>query len=134
VTAHPQIQELPEAVATYLTTPKDQLSEVMAQVFTDDSVVHDDGHTHIGIDEIESWTNQVAAAFTFTRTVTSAIVHPHAAIVGGRLGRRFSGKSRRTPPPLLALRPPDHCAYDLHLTDPDVRSGSNMSSSMTVPV
>jgi hypothetical protein len=73
--------ELPAAVASYLSTPKERLSGEVEQLFTDDAVVHDDGRTHIGIDAIASWTDQAASAFTFTRTVIGAIVRPHASIV-----------------------------------------------------
>lgn len=88
---NPQIQELPAAVATYLTTPKGLMSEELEQVFTGDAVVHDDGHTYIGIDAIASWTNQVASAFTFTSTVISAIVQPNAPIVGVVVNGNFPG-------------------------------------------
>jgi hypothetical protein len=87
----PQFPELSGAVATYLGTPKEQLSATLERVFTGDAVVHDDGHTHIGIDAIEAWTNEVAAAFTFTRTVVSAIVQPNAAIVGVMVKGNFPG-------------------------------------------
>ena len=86
---NPQFPELPAPVATYLTTPKGLLS--LEAVFTGEAVVHDDGHTHIGIDAIASWTNEVASAFTFTRTVISAIVQPNAAIVGVLVTGNFPG-------------------------------------------
>jgi hypothetical protein len=85
------ISELPGAASIYLTTPKESLSEILGDVFTGDAVVHDDSHTHIGIDAIASWTNQVASAFTFTRTVVSSIVQPNATIVGVLVQGDFPG-------------------------------------------
>jgi hypothetical protein len=87
----PQFPELPAAVASYLSTPKELLSEVLEQIFEDDAVVHDDGQTHVGIDAIASWTDQVASAFTFTRTVISVIVQPNASIVVVLLKGDFPG-------------------------------------------
>ena len=75
----------------YLTTPKDLLSEALDEVFTSDAVVHDDGHTHIGIEAISSWSNQVSSAFTFTRTVIGATVQPNVAIVRVLVEGNFPG-------------------------------------------
>jgi hypothetical protein len=88
---NPQFPQLPAPVATYLTTPKGLLSDELEALFTGDAVVHDDGHTHIGIDAIASWTNEVTSAFTFTRAVISAIVRPNAAIVGVLVKGNFPG-------------------------------------------
>ena len=87
----PQFPELQSTVAKYLTTPKEQLSDALDEVFASDAVVHDDGHTHIGIDAIAAWTNEVAAAFTFTRTVINVIVQPNAAIVAVLVKGDFPG-------------------------------------------
>lgn len=87
----PQFPELQNTVATYLSTPKGQLSVALSEVFTSDAVVHDDGHTHMGINEIAAWANEVATAFTFTRTVISAIVQPNAAVVRVRVKGDFPG-------------------------------------------
>ena len=86
-----QFPELSGAVATYLRTPKKQLSATLEHVFAIDAVVHDDGQTHIGIGAIDAWTNEVAAAFTFTRTVVGAIVQPSAAIVRVLVEGNFPG-------------------------------------------
>jgi hypothetical protein len=88
---NPQFAELQSTVAKYLTTPKGQLSVALDEVFTSDAVVHDDGHTYIGIDAIAAWTNEVAAAFTFTRTVISVIAQPNAAIVAVLVKGDFPG-------------------------------------------
>lgn len=88
---NPKSPELPAAVATYLTTPKRLLPEALEQVFTGDAVVHDDGQTHIGIDAIASWTNQVASAFTFTRAVNGAMFQSNAAMVGVLVNGDFPG-------------------------------------------
>jgi SnoaL-like protein len=82
---------LPTVVNTYLTTPKADLGSLVSQLFTGDAVVHDEGRTHIGLDAIRAWTDGIASAFTFTRTVTGTIVTDNAAIVSARLEGDFPG-------------------------------------------
>ncbi|MGP4019293.1 nuclear transport factor 2 family protein [Saccharopolyspora sp. 5N708] len=82
---------LPAAVRTYLATPKDELSPLVEQLFTSDVVVHDDGQTHVGVAAIRAWTEGVAAAFTFTRTITDTTLTGNAAIVLTRVAGDFPG-------------------------------------------
>jgi hypothetical protein len=91
MTEKPHLTELPANVAAYLTTPKDQLSDGLDQLFTSDAVVHDHGRTHVGIDAIAAWSNEVASAFTFTRTVISVFVQPNSALVGVLVQGDFPG-------------------------------------------
>jgi hypothetical protein len=84
-------ERLPAAVSTYLTTPKAELSSMISELFTGDSVVHDEGQTHIGLDAIRTWTDNISAAFSFTRTITSSILTGNAAIVLARLEGDFPG-------------------------------------------
>jgi hypothetical protein len=87
----PQVADLPRAVAIYLSTPRQQVGEILDELFTTDAAVHDEGQTHLGIGAIQAWNGQVAAAFTFTRTITSATVWPGAAIVTVHLEGDFPG-------------------------------------------
>jgi len=84
-------EHLTGAVETYLNTSKDQLGPILANLFTDDAIVHDDGRTYVGIDAISGWTEAVAAAFSYTRTITDVRLRTNAAIVRARLEGNFPG-------------------------------------------
>jgi hypothetical protein len=83
--------ELPTAVHTYLATPKDQIGPLLEQLFTADAIVHDDGHTHIGLTAIRDWNNAVTSAFSYTRTVSEVEVRQSAAVTLVRLEGNFPG-------------------------------------------
>jgi hypothetical protein len=85
------INELPPAVWTYLTTPKDDVGQILDQLFTPDAVVHDEGRSHIGLDAIRRWHEAVASAFAFTSTIISTTVPTNAAVVQVRLDGNFPG-------------------------------------------
>jgi SnoaL-like protein len=82
---------LPPAVDTYLRAPKEELGSIAGDLFTGDAVVHDDGRTHEGVEAIRDWADRVAAAFTYTRTVTDATFRRDAAIVRVRVDGDFPG-------------------------------------------
>lgn len=82
---------IPQPVRTYLTTPKAELGPRLAELFTEDAVVHDDGRTHVGLDAIRAWTDAVASAFTFTRTVTDTTTAGNAVVVRTRVAGDFPG-------------------------------------------
>jgi hypothetical protein len=76
---------VPQPVRTYLTTPKAELGPRLAELFTED------GRTHVGLDAIREWTDAVAAAFTFTRTVTDTTTAGNAVVVRTRVAGDFPG-------------------------------------------
>lgn len=82
---------LPAAVDTYLNTPKAEVGPLLQELFTPDAIVHDEGRSHIGIDAIQSWSNAVTTAFTFTRTVTDVAVRGADAVVRTRVEGNFPG-------------------------------------------
>lgn len=82
---------LPEAVRTYLETPKDQIGPLLEQLFTADAIVHDDGHTHIGLDAIRDWNQAVTSAFTYTRTIATCELRTSATVVVVTIEGNFPG-------------------------------------------
>jgi len=84
-------ERLAGTVETYLTTPKNRLAPILDRLFTDDAVVHDEGRTHIGIDAVGAWTQGVAAAFSFTRTIIDVKLRANAVVVRARLEGNFPG-------------------------------------------
>ncbi|MDT4959139.1 MAG: hypothetical protein QOD31_2938 [Pseudonocardiales bacterium] len=83
--------ELPTAALTYLATPKDRIGPLLEQLFTADAIVHDDGHTHVGLTAIRNWNNAVTSAFSYTRTISAIEVRHSAAVVIVRLDGNFPG-------------------------------------------
>ena len=88
---HDSTTALPAAVRVYLTTPKDHIGPLLEQLFTADAIVHDDGHTHVGLTAIRNWNNAVASAFDYTRTISAIERRESAAVVGVRLEGDFPG-------------------------------------------
>jgi hypothetical protein len=64
---------------------------IVEKLFATDAVVHDEGRTHVGRDAIRDWADAVAAAVTFTRTITDVALPGNAAIVRTRLEGDFPG-------------------------------------------
>lgn len=60
----------PDAIVRYLSAADTQDWPALADCFTDDGVVRDEGQTHVGRREIIAWRESVAAAFTWTTTLT----------------------------------------------------------------
>ena len=85
------VKDLPNAVATYLDTPKNEVGAILHRIFNRDAVVHDEGHTHVGLDAIGAWNDGVATAFRFTRTITDVISRESVALVEVRLEGDFPG-------------------------------------------
>lgn len=62
--------ELPWAVATYLTAHRDVTTALTA--FTADAAVTDEGHTYRGHDAIADWIRNAASEYTYSTELVSA--------------------------------------------------------------
>ncbi|OBB73753.1 DUF4440 domain-containing protein [Mycobacterium sp. 852014-52144_SCH5372336] len=62
--------ELPWAVATYLTAHRDVTTALTA--FTVDAIVTDEGHTYRGHGEIADWLRNAASGYTYSTELVSA--------------------------------------------------------------
>ena len=56
---------LPEPVAAYFAADRVDVDAV-AQCFTRDAVVRDEGHTYTGLDEIKQWKTATSKKYTYT--------------------------------------------------------------------
>jgi len=59
----------PDAIVRYLAAADAQDWPTLADCFTEDGAVRDEGKTHVGRTEIIAWREEVAAAFTWTTTL-----------------------------------------------------------------
>jgi hypothetical protein len=84
-------QTLPIAIRSYLETPSQDVGTKLGELFTGDAVVHDDGHTHVGLESIQRWNNEVVSAFAFTREVVEVLVRGSGTVVRLRIEGDFPG-------------------------------------------
>lgn len=82
---------LPPAVEAYLAAHGTAAPRETADLFTDDAVVHDDGRTYRGRDEIVGWRTDVARSFTYTTTRLAAAREDAEVTVTERLDGDFPG-------------------------------------------
>lgn len=57
---------LPETIKTYLNAQVRAVDHTVLSVFTPDAVVTDEGHDHIGREQIEAWLTGPASEYTYT--------------------------------------------------------------------
>ena len=90
--------ELPAPVAAYFSADKGT-AEAVAECFTPDAVVEDEGHTHQGKAQIRQWKEGAAAKYTYTcepigvnNEAEKVVVICHLAgnFPGGQADLRFS--------------------------------------------
>ena len=82
---------LPTAVTEYLQAAPDADPAALADLFTEDAIVVDDGKTYRGRDEIASWRSEVAHSFTYTTTRLRTEEHADAIVVINRIEGNFPG-------------------------------------------
>ncbi|MDV3123516.1 nuclear transport factor 2 family protein [Mycobacterium sp. 21AC1] len=63
---------LPDTVTTYLTAHDNRENATVLSTFTADAVVTDEGHDHVGREQIEAWLNGPAGEFTYTTEFVGA--------------------------------------------------------------
>jgi hypothetical protein len=84
-------QDLPAAIRSYLETPSHDVEAKLGELFTEDAVVHDDGHTHVGLESIRRWNHEVASAFAYSREVVEVLERGAGTIVRLRIEGNFPG-------------------------------------------
>lgn len=62
----------PAVITRYLAAASDQQFGALAECFTADGTVTDEGHIYHGHAEIIGWRESVASQWTFTSTITSS--------------------------------------------------------------
>ncbi len=87
---------LPESVQRYLDVAGEGDTATLLGCFTSDAVVHDEGQTFHGHDEIRRWRETVTSRFTYTVTVLgSEELNPDEWVVPVRLDGNFPGGTAR---------------------------------------
>jgi len=82
----------PAVVTRYLEAADKRDSTALADCFTPDGTVLDEGHTYTGREQIAGWREALAAKFTYTSTVTASMpVNEHEYRVGARVEGDFPG-------------------------------------------
>jgi hypothetical protein len=81
--------ELPSPIAAYFTA--DTNSEAVAQCFTDNAVVKDDGHTYNGVAAIKEWVIDYSQKYTTTNEPLRSEEQDGKTIVTSRVSGNFPG-------------------------------------------
>ncbi len=86
--------QLPQPIAAYFTADKSTdkaAPEALANCFTDDAVVKDEGHTHRGRAAIRQWKEETAQKYTYTCEPLACVAQHGRTVVTCRLAGSFSG-------------------------------------------
>ena len=82
--------KLPEPVAAYFTADKGD-SQAVAQCFTDNAVVKDEGHTYRGRAAIKQWKTDASTKYKYTTELLECEPRDGKLIVTCRLTGNFPG-------------------------------------------
>ncbi|MFN3152973.1 nuclear transport factor 2 family protein [Bremerella sp.] len=81
---------LPQPITNYFTADAADGTSVV-HCFTDDAVVKDEGHTHIGHEAIQQWKEEAVAKYDYVCEPLSSEQHEGKVIVTCRLTGNFPG-------------------------------------------
>jgi hypothetical protein len=82
--------DLPKPIAAYFTADKGD-SEAVAQCFTDNAVVKDEGHTYHGRAAIQQWKADVSTKYQYTSKPFACDQQDGKFVVTSRLTSNFPG-------------------------------------------
>ena len=82
---------MPAIVGDYFTAENHHDSDAVAQCFTADGVVHDDGHAHAGHAAIKAWKEAGSKQYGATVSPTSADMQGARCVVTGSVSGNFPG-------------------------------------------
>jgi len=82
--------ELPAAVAAYFSADKSD-AEAVAQCFTDNAIVKDEGHTHHGRAAIKEWKTEASTKYQYTSELLACERQDGKIVVTSRLTGNFPG-------------------------------------------
>jgi ketosteroid isomerase-like protein len=83
--------DLPKPVAEYFAADHTGDAHALARCFADDSVVHDEGGTFRGTEEIRDWSAAARKKYHHTVEPLSVVQRDGATIVAGRVAGDFPG-------------------------------------------
>ena len=81
---------LPEPIAAYFDADKED-GIAVANCFTKDGVVKDEGHTHVGVAAIEAWKTAASNQFSYTTEPYGIYEQGQQIVVTGRVTGNFPG-------------------------------------------
>jgi hypothetical protein len=81
---------LPKQIAAYFTADKGD-SEAVAQCFTENAVVKDEGHTYQGRAAIKRWKEEASAKYQYTSNPFACEQKDGKLVVTSRLAGNFPG-------------------------------------------
>lgn len=81
---------LPETIAAYFAADKGDI-ELLAQCFTEDAIVKDEGHIHTGRAAIKTWKTEASAKYQYTCEPFLCEESASQTIVTSRLVGNFPG-------------------------------------------
>jgi SnoaL-like protein len=82
--------DLPEPIAAYFAADKRDI-EAIAQCFTKDAVVKDEGHTYTGVMAIKQWKAKTSTKYTYTSQPFAWEQRDGTTVVTSRLTGNFPG-------------------------------------------
>ena len=82
--------DLPKPIAVYFTADKAD-AEAVSQCFTEDAVVKDEGHTHLGRAAIKQWKTEASAKYQYTCEPSACEQRGGKTVVNCRLTGNFPG-------------------------------------------
>lgn len=82
--------DLPAPIAAYFTADRGD-SRAVAQCFTDDAVVRDEGRDHVGPAEIEAWKRAASARYRYTAEPLGIAAEEDGYLVRARVSGDFPG-------------------------------------------
>jgi hypothetical protein len=81
---------LPEPINSYFTADRGD-SEAVAQCFTDNAIVKDEGQTYNGLDAIKQWKKDSSTKYTYTSVPFACEKKDDMTIVSSRVTGNFPG-------------------------------------------
>ncbi len=85
------MQELPKPLGAYYAAANEQNSEVFLACFADDALVHDEGKTHNGRDDIAAWNAAAIEKYNCQYEVLKCVKAPYGVDVTAKVSGTFPG-------------------------------------------
>ena len=83
--------ELPDPIATFFAVSNDADADALERCFTDDALVHDEGHAHLGREAIAAWLREVQRKFAYRTEPLHAVQEGSLVRVRARVTGTFPG-------------------------------------------
>ncbi|WP_241557133.1 nuclear transport factor 2 family protein [Croceibacterium ferulae] len=83
--------ELPQPISDYFAADAEDGAEAVAQCFTDDAVVRDEGETHVGRAAIRSWKVEAGKKYTYSATPFEVARDSDRTVVTAHVAGNFPG-------------------------------------------